>query len=452
MQNASVLAEGCCEQMFMNTRLIIGPKLPAKDLVKDCYKEMFRGDIELNRVEVGFTDFKDGLGTTDWLKDTKTEWSTGKPGIFWCPEELVIPSPGTDSTVTERFERDIFLPFNADKCFKITVLNIEKGVDISYRPLDLTTYPDIIRFSRDGKFWTDSRIGIHVEDGETIYVCSDKFPVDRYDYWQPNIMRFTSEQTTYEENSGIRLSGSLTSFIDGGAGALFDFDNPHWSTSNRFGTFQGFFLSDITSWSPVRIIEIGDDLFNFKNVKRADFFGSMFWRQGIKKLPKNLFKTIKELDEYGIFTNMFSENELATVADLPNAKLCYSLPTDVGIFSGMYSKNLQLTKIDDSVIPKNLVKQARANENLFGSLFYGCENLSEITVKFNEWKDLSTSENKNPFYLWAENVAATGDFYGPGGLPLIFNGSHIPFGWTFHVLPKYGGVAFLGKYSMNAAL
>ena len=63
-------------------------------------------------------------------------------------------------------------------------------------------------------------------------------------------------------------------------------------------------------------------------------------------------------------------------------------------------------------------------ESCYYSMFSGCTSLSEINVSFDDWAfDMGTPS-------WVRNVARTGTFICPKGLPLEYGVDRIPEGWT----------------------
>lgn len=68
------------------------------------------------------------------------------------------------------------------------------------------------------------------------------------------------------------------------------------------------------------------------------------------------------------------------------------------------------------------------NEESYTKMFSGCTSLSEIRVNFTEWPEC---------YDWVDDVAPTGTFICPNGLPLEYGASRIPKGWTVNRPANY---------------
>ena len=63
--------------------------------------------------------------------------------------------------------------------------------------------------------------------------------------------------------------------------------------------------------------------------------------------------------------------------------------------------------------------------NCYQYMFYGCTRLSSITVGFSDWQAANT-----PTTSWVYGVAASGEFYCPSELSVVYGASNIPTGWT----------------------
>ena len=112
----------------------------------------------------------------------------------------------------------------------------------------------------------------------------------------------------------------------------------------------------------------------------------------------------------GCYAGMFQDcTSLTQAPELPATSLsnnCYNL-----MFRGCTS----LTQAPE--LPATTLA-----DGCYYFMFSGCTNLSEISVVFDEWSGYTQ--------YWVYNVAPTGTFICPKGLPLEYGENRIPEGWT----------------------
>lgn len=67
----------------------------------------------------------------------------------------------------------------------------------------------------------------------------------------------------------------------------------------------------------------------------------------------------------------------------------------------------------------------KLTQGAFTNMFNGCTSLQNVKVSFSDWVDDATA-------LWLKDVAPSGNIDCPSELPIIFDESHIPTGWTIN--------------------
>ena len=119
------------------------------------------------------------------------------------------------------------------------------------------------------------------------------------------------------------------------------------------------------------------------------------------------------LPEKCTFFQLFKNTPITTAPDLPAIALdetnCY-----MEMFCGC-------TKLEDSPV----IAARKLTQGAFTNMFNGCTSLKNVHISFNDWLDDATA-------LWLKDVAPNGNIVCPAELPVIFDESHIPTGWTIN--------------------
>ena len=113
---------------------------------------------------------------------------------------------------------------------------------------------------------------------------------------------------------------------------------------------------------------------------------------------------------YGMFSGCTS---LTKAPKLPAKKTCDRC------YAFMFSGCTSLTQAPE------LPAMELSGSHCCGGMFLGCTNLSQINVSFDDWYDDGSGTLD-----WVKDVAPTGTFICPRGLPLEYGKDRIPEGWT----------------------
>ena len=452
---ATTLAVGCYQGMFDGcTSLLQAPELPATNLENSSYGLMFSGCTSLSEINVSFEDWDYGMGTEEWVKDV------APTGTFICPKALAleygwesIPEGWTvkyiDDTVAVETN---YLTFTAEEdgsSFGI-VNNGGNNPDIQYS-LD------------GGETWTALAAGDTItlaHKGEKALLRGDNPEGFSKDY---------EIYSSFTMTGKIAASGSVMSLIDG-VGLSTEIPNNYCF---RY-LFSG--CASLTQAPALPATILTEDCYDcmFKDCTGLTQAPALPAMTMYESCYDNMFSGCTSLTQapelpamtldYRCYGGMFRGcTSLTQAPELPAtelSRLCYDgmflgctsltqapeLPATTlteGCYESMFKGCASLTQAP--ALPATKMAYAcysamflgctsltRAPElpaatfsmECYDAMFYGCTNLSRILVSFDDWNvGYCTSE-------WVKDVAPTGTFICPKGLPLEYGVSRIPEGWT----------------------
>lgn len=133
------------------------------------------------------------------------------------------------------------------------------------------------------------------------------------------------------------------------------------------------------------------------------------------------------------YSNMFKGcTGLITIREFPFTSLDL---TGVGHCGEMFQGCTSLTSAPELKPPT--LCGGTGSTACYNNMFSGCTLLAEVRIS-------ATDISNGGTYLWLNNVAATGDFYGVGGVEYpVDSPSGIPLGWTNHSVDSPGAPLYL---------
>lgn len=148
----------------------------------------------------------------------------------------------------------------------------------------------------------------------------------------------------------------------------------------------------------------------------------------------NPFEHIDEVPEYGFTSLFFYNTAIRTIPKLTASTVKFSAYRDMFNNCSNLSGTVELpasevegwgyyTMFMNTGISGLKINATTMGNYSRGSMLLGCANLTEITVAFTTWS--------GEMYDWFNSdIPAAGTFKCPSGLEVIYDGQHIPNGWT----------------------
>ena len=179
-------------------------------------------------------------------------------------------------------------------------------------------------------------------------------------------------------------------------------------------------------------------------VLASNCYGSMFDGSGLTQAPElpatELAETCYEL--------MFARTELTQAPELPAMDLTTGCYMSMFYSCKLLTKAPELPAMDLATFCymsmfrecKNLTEAPELpaevlTDDCYYEMFKDCEEIQKIKVSFTDWG--ATFDT----FFWVENVAPTGTFYCPKGLPLEYGEDRIPEGWNVKYIDEGTDVA-----------
>ncbi len=151
-------------------------------------------------------------------------------------------------------------------------------------------------------------------------------------------------------------------------------------------------------------------------------YADMFYGcTSLTQAPKLPATTLADFCYFDMFSGCTS---LTQAPELPATTL-----TDF-CYDGMFKGCASLTQAPELPAKEFLGKYS------YSRMFFGCTSLSKINVSFATWSDYYSNTDG-----WVKDVAPTGTFICPKGLPLEYGVSRIPEGWTVKYAEEGSGVS-----------
>ena len=403
---AMTLAESCYREMFYGcTNLTKAPALPATNLAYGCYESMFEGCVNLTEApELPATKLAVACYQYMFMKCEKLE------------KAPALPAPVlSNMCYNEMFSGCINLS-------EIKVFIVDWILDGAYGN---TTNAWVYNVAPTGTFICPKALSLEygesrIPEGWTVRYVDDTAVV------RINYLTFTS----WEEDSSVKLL------------------NKNGNTPNvEYSTNGGETWRTLAPGDSI-LMDICDKVmlrgYNPEGFSQSEDIYSSFSITGIITPKGSVMSLVDGKGETSVIPNEYCFyrlfegcNTFTAAPSLPATTLkkgCYKymfkgcsnmaqapeLPaTDLTeeCYYGMFEDCTGFTKAP------NLPATTLA-EDCYKEMFLGCSNLSEISVSFVDWAASRSTLD------WVVDVASTGTFICPKGLPLEYGGSRIPEGWT----------------------
>ncbi len=360
--------------MFQNcTSLIDGPHLSATMLSNGCYANMFKNCTSLTGLTVDFTDWNDGLYTTNWLYNVAPTGTLTKPaalqdklGYSYVPNGwngLVSPIHGGEFTI------------------------FVNGTGTRYVSLSRVGSPgttNSFKYSIGGDLWENYNIG-------------DIISFNDFVVFSGNTNDLSLSTTTNSNYYHFNLTGN----VDVG-GNLYDLIN---NGPMKPGAFKNLFVNDTTIKDASNLVMSATTLANACYLQM--FSGCTGLTAGPTELPA-------ENAVLSCYRSMFEKcsGMVTGPTNLPATTL------------GNYCYQAMFNEC------KNLNGPLYISGTSLGtySIRYMCSNnykLNYVDVNFTSW----TNSNANTLN-WLASVATNGTFVKPAALPPSTGVNYIPATWT----------------------
>lgn len=441
----------CYYGMFCNcTSLRKGPKLPASGTITDGpYLRIFAGCVNLDEIEVGFTDWGDA-----WLNQTQrntADWVLGVTntnGVFKCPAGLANNfnnSGNTSNSVAGQTVSDssaCYIPYDwtvvqpaVIPSDRLTFTRVS-GTTTLKVPDAINSYSGVAnqyQWSTDGTTWTNLTSDVSISSSRT-KVC----------------IRLKPGTTADQDNAYFTMTGSGTVNVSG---------NLAWLVSST-GVASYVYIRNSFHGCP-----------NIRDCSGLYFQGNphvdvsrMFWNTGITAINKTLLRYVIVDDASWMFKDCSS---LATGADL----VCYNDYIYGETFKEVYDGCSSLQSPDNDELCIHIGSTATHTPQIgtrafcyafngcnapsfnkididmcelgnWGSYqwdhaFNGCSNLSKVRTTFKRWPAATCTQ------WWLNGVSSSGTFYmraqSVGGPSSETHGyANIPINWNvIRIYPDY---------------
>ena len=409
---ATILPVGCYKGMFEGcTSLTQAPELPATTLAEDCCASMFSGCTSLTQAPE--------LPATTLAENCYESMFSGCTSLTQAPE---LPA----TTLTERCYMSMF-----SVCTRLSEIHV--SFDDWHD--DYSTAAWVKNVAPTGTFICPKALALEygtdrIPEGWTVKLIDDTVAAET------NYLTFTAEEdgSTFgivnkDNNPDVQYSldggetwtalaaGDTITLAHKGDKALLKGDNPK-GFSNR-ENYSSFTMTGKVSASG-SVMSLIDGIGKTLVVPAGDCFHSLF--EGCTSLtqaPELPATTLAEGCYQYMFFGCTSLTEAPELPATTLAEYCY-----LGMFFGCTSLT-QAPKLPATTLL----------EGCYANMFSGCTNLSEINVSFATWSDYYSSTD-----VWVTNVAPTGTFICPKGLPLEYGVGRIPEGWTVKYIEDGSGV------------
>ncbi len=397
---ATTLAEECYAGMFFNcVALTRAPALSATTLANGCYSRMFYRCLVLSEINVSFDDWSDDGGTFNWVQSV-----VARTGTFICPK--TVPIEYGTNRIPEGWK----------------VKNIIDGdtVDVpaTYNCLTFTAEEDgsTLGIETGGK---KLNIQYSLDEGET-WIAFTEYDTVTLVHRGDNVFlrgfNNGSKRVHFIMTGTIAASGSVMSLIDGTG---YSTEIP--GECSFAGLFSG--CASLTQAPELPATKLNTSCYSlmFEGCTSLTQAPALPATTLAEKCYDAMFSGCTSLTQapelpattlaYGCYRSMFSGcTSLTEAPELPATKL------EAACYESMFSGCTSLTQAPELPVD-SLARRCYYN------MFSGCTSLSEINVSFTSWSNSGTEE-------WVENVAPTGTFICPKGLPLEYGENRIPEGWT----------------------
>ena len=452
---ATKLVWYCYNSMFKGcTSLTKAPKLSVAEIEgKYCYGEMFYGCTNMSQIDVAFEEWPINDGTYNWVKNV------APTGLFICSKTL--PLECGVNRIPEGWTLKFIDDITPDSANYLTFTAEEDsstfGIVENYKNFD-------VLYSLDGgETWNALTEGNPV----TLAHKGDKALIRGYN---PNGFNIVSRCRKFTMTGKIAANGSVMSLVDGvgnstviPSGYCFHQLFYRCSSLTRAPELPS---TSLTNSCYRKMFEGCTGLTKAPELPAATLaescYASMFSGcANLTQAPELPATTLAEACYEGMFSECTNLKEASELPATTLAEYCYE-----GMFSGCtnltQAPELPATTLAEwcysymfngctnlTQAPKlpaitlnymcyyemfsgctNLTQAPELPattlaEQCYSLMFYGCTSLSQIHVSFDNWSDANY-----PTSNWVEDVAPTGTFICPKGLPLEYGVSRIPEGWT----------------------
>ena len=173
------------------------------------------------------------------------------------------------------------------------------------------------------------------------------------------------------------------------------------------------------------------------------YLGMFFKCESLTQVPELPATELAENCYDGMFGNCIKLTKAPELPATKLAKCCYETMFD-NCTSLIQAPKLPATELDKycyermfhgctSLTQAPELPATELTDYCYYMMFYKCEKLQKIKISFTEW----TYET----YSWVYQVAPTGTFYCPKGLPLEYGEGRIPEGWNVEYIDDGSDVA-----------